>query len=70
MWSYNTNKNSEMKYFSTQEDTIFAIMCVMRFKAVTNEVPDYYIYKNGKYVETLEGDYLYQLYIENGGVTL
>lgn len=70
MWSYNTNKDSEMKYFPTQEETVFAIMCVMRFSAVTNEVPDYYIYKDEKYIETLEGDYLYQLYIENGGKTL
>lgn len=45
-------------------------MCVMRYSAVTNDVPDYYIYKDGEYVETLEGDFLYQLYIENGGVTL
>lgn len=70
MWSYNTNIDSEMNFFSSHEETVFAIMCVMRFKAVTNEVPDYYIYKDGKHVETLEGDYLYQLYIENGGKTL
>ena len=70
MWSYNTFNDTEMKYFNTQKDVIFAIMCVMRYQAVTNEVPDYYIYKDGKYVETLEGDYLYQLYIDNGGVTL
>lgn len=70
MWSYNTSIDSEMNYFSSHDETVFAIMCVMRFKAVTNEVPDYYIYKDGKHVETLEGDYLYQLYIENGGKTL
>lgn len=70
MWSYNTNIDSEMNFFSSHDETVFAIMCVMRFKAVTNEVPDYYIYKDGEHVETLEGDYLYQLYIENGGKTL
>lgn len=70
MWSYNTNIDYEMQYFQSHDETVFAIMCVMRFKAVTNEVPDYYIYKDGEHVETLEGDYLYQLYIENGGKTL
>ena len=45
MWSYNTNIDSEMQYFQSHDETVFAIMCVMRFKAVTNEVPDYYIYK-------------------------
>lgn len=70
MWSYNTNRDSEMNIFSSHEETVFAIMCVMRFEAVTNEVSDYYIHKDGKHVETLEGDYLYQLYIENGGKTL
>lgn len=70
MWSYNTNEDSKMHYFHSHEETVFAIMCVMRFSAVINEVPDYYIYKDGKYVDTLEGDYLYELYIENGGVTL
>ena len=70
MWSYNTNIDYEMQYFQSHDETVFAIMCVMRFKAVANEVPDYYIYKDGEHVETLVGDYLYQLYIENGGVTL
>lgn len=70
MWSYNTSENTEMKYFETQEETVFAVMCVMRYQAVTNDVPDYYIYKDGKYIETLEGDFLYQLYIKNGGATL
>ena len=70
MWSYNTNRDSEMQYFSTHEETVFAIMCVMRFSAVTNDIPDYYIYKDGEYVDSLEGDFLYELYIENGGVTL
>lgn len=70
MWSYNTSIDLELQYFQTHEETVFAIMCIMRFQAVTNEIPDYYIYKDGKYIETLDGDYLYQLYIENGGVTL
>ena len=51
MWSYNTNIDSEMQYFQSHDETVFAIMCVMRFKAVTNEVPDYYTYKDGEYVE-------------------
>ena len=38
----------------------------MRFQAVTNNVPDYYIYHNGKYVETLEGEFLYNLYSYRG----
>lgn len=70
MWSYNTNRDSDMNYFSSHNETVFAIMCVMRFRAVTNEVPDYYIYEDGEHVETLKGDCLYQLYVENGGVTL
>ena len=40
MWSYNTNRDSEMQCFSSHEETVFAIMCVMRFSAVTNNVPD------------------------------
>lgn len=70
MWSYNTSEDSEMHYFSSHEETVFAIMCVMRFQAVTNSIPDYHIYNNEEYVDSLEGDFLYQLYIENGGVTL
>lgn len=70
MWAYNTSIDSKMHYFPTQEDTIFAIMCVMRYEAVIKEVSDYYIYNDETLVEILEGDYLYQLYIENGGVVL
>ena len=70
MWSYNTFRDTKMKYFQTQEETIEAIMRVMRFQAITNDIPDYYIYKDGKYVETLDGDFLYKLYIDNGGITL
>ena len=44
MWSYNTNIDSEMQYFQSHDEIVFAIMCVMRFKAVINEVPDYYIH--------------------------
>ncbi len=57
-------------YFHTQDETIQAIMRVMRFSAVTNDVPDYYIYRDGKHIDTLEGAFLYNLYVENGGVTL
>ena len=70
MWSYNTNIDYDMQYFQSHDETVFAIMCVMRFSAVTNDIPDYYIYKDGEYVDSLEGDFLYELYIENGGVTL
>ena len=70
MWSYNTSRDSTHHNFSSNEETVFAIMCVMRFQAVTNNVPDYYIYHNGKYVETLEGEFLYNLYRENGGKIL
>ena len=70
MWSYNTSKDSTHHKFSSNEETVFAIMCVMRFQAVINNVPDYYIYHNGEYVETLEGEFLYNLYRENGGKTL
>lgn len=70
MWSYNTNRDSEMQYFYTKEETIQAIMRVMRFSAVINDVADYYIYNNGKYVDCLDGEYLYNLYVDCGGVTL
>lgn len=70
MWSYNTNKDSTLYNFSSHEETVFAIMCVMRFEAVTNDVSDYYIYYNGEHVSTLDNEYLYNLYIENGGKTL
>ena len=70
MWSYNTSKDSEHHNFSSHEETVFAIMCIMRFEAVTNDVSDYYIYRNGKHVSTLDGDFLYNLYIENGGAIL
>lgn len=70
MWSYNTSKDSEHHNFGSHEETVFAIMCVMRFEAVTNDVSDYYINHNGEHVSTLDGEYLYDLYIENGGKTL
>ena len=70
MWSYNTNIDSEMQYFQSHDETVFAIMCVMRFEAVTNDISDYYIYHNGKHVSTLDSEYLYNLYIENGGKIL
>lgn len=70
MWSYNTSIDSTCHNFSSNEETVFAIMCIMRFQAVTNSIPDYYIYHDGKYVETLDGDFLYNLYIENGGKIL
>lgn len=70
MWSYNTNKDSTKHNFPSYEETVFAIMCVMRFAAVINKVPDYYIYYDDELVDDLPGDFLFQLYIENGGTTL
>ena len=70
MWSYNTSRDSTHHNFSSNEETVFAIMCVMRFEAVTNDISDYYIYHNGKHVSTLDSEYLYNLYIENGGKIL
>lgn len=70
MWSYNTSKDSKHHYFGSHEETVFAIMCVMRFEAVANDISDYYIYHNGEHVSALDGKYLYDLYIENGGKTL
>ena len=70
LWSYNTNRDFKHHNFNSHEETVFAIMCVMRFEAVINDVSDYYIYHNGKHVSTLDGEYLYNLYIENGGKIL
>ena len=70
LWSYNTNRDFKHHNFNSHEETVFAIMCVMRFEAVTNDVSDYYIYHNGKHVSTLDSEYLYNLYIKNGGKIL
>lgn len=68
-WCYCTSSNSKMIYFATFDDIIFNILCVFRFEAVLSNVSDYYIYKNGKLEETIYGNDLYKIYIENGGVT-
>ena len=68
-WCYCTSSSSKMIYFATLDEIIFNILCVFRFEAVLNNVSDYYIYKNGKLKETIYGNDLYKIYIENGGVT-
>lgn len=67
-WYYMVSDESYKKYyFDSYEDTKFAILCVFRFKAPINEVPDYTIYHNGKIFETIFGDNLFNMYVENGG---
>ena len=39
-------------------------------KSASTDISDYYIYHNGKHVSTLDSEYLYNLYIENGGKIL
>lgn len=70
MWSYNSSTDDKKHKFHSFDDVIFAIICVMRFHAVNNKVPDYYIYHDDEKVDTLYGSDLFQLYIENGGETL
>ncbi len=67
-WYYMVSDEPYKKYyFDSYEDTKFAILCVFRFKAPINEVPDYIIYHNEKIFETIFGDKLFNMYIENGG---
>ena len=58
---------NEKNYFNSYDDTQFDILCIFRFKAPINEVPDYEIYHNGKLFETVPGDMLLNMYVENGG---
>lgn len=68
MWSYNTSRDEKKRYFPSYDDTQFAILCGMRYSAVTNNVPDYYVYdEEGKLFETVYGDDLFKIYVENGG---
>lgn len=68
MWSYNTSKNGKRHNFSSYDDTQFAILCGMRFYAPQNDIPDYYVYdEDDKLFETVYGDDLFKIYVENGG---
>lgn len=67
-WYYiASDKPNEKNYFDTYDDTQFAIICIFRYKAPINEVPDYAVYHNGKLFETVLGNMLFNMYIENGG---
>lgn len=67
-WYYiASDKPEEKNYFDSYDDIQFAILCIFRFKAPINEVPDYEIYRNGKLFETVPGDMLFNIYVENGG---
>ena len=49
-WYYiASDKPNEKNYFDSYDDTQFAILCIFRFKAPINEVPDYAVYHNGKF---------------------
>ena len=69
-WYYTTSKSNEKQFFDSYDDVIFAIICIFRYSAVINDVPDYYIYKDNKIYETIPGSDLYKMYIENGGVVI
>ena len=70
-WYYiASDKPEEKNYFDSYDDTQFAILCIFRFKAPINEVPDYEIYHNGKLFETVPGDMLFNMYVENGRIYL
>lgn len=67
-WYYiASDKPNEKNYFDNYDDTQFAILCRFRFKAPINEVPDYAVYHNGKLFETVPGNMLFNMYVENGG---
>lgn len=67
-WYYiASDKPEEKNYFDSYDDTQFAILCRFRFKAPINEVPDYAVYHNGKLFETVPGNMLFNMYVENGG---
>ena len=67
-WYYTVSDKPEEKYyFDSYEDTQSAILCVFRLRAPINEVPDYNVYHNGKLFETVSGDMLFNMYVENGG---
>lgn len=67
-WYYiASDKPNEKNYFDNYDDTQSAILCIFRYKASINEVPDYAVYHNGKLFETVSGDMLFNMYIENGG---
>lgn len=67
MWSYNTSKKEEMNYFPSYDDVQFAILCVMRYSAPQNDIPDYYVYEDGHLFETVYGKDLFKFYVDNGG---
>lgn len=67
-WYYmESDKPYKKFYFDSYADARLAILCVYRYKAPTNEVPDYTIYHNEEPVETFYGDMLTKMYVENGG---
>ena len=67
-WYYTVSDKPEEKYyFDSYDDTQFAILCVFRFRAPINEVPDYSVYHNGKLFEIVSGDMLFNMYVKNGG---
>ena len=69
-WYYTTSKSNEKQFFDSYDDVIFAIICIFRYSAVINDVPDYYIYKDNKIYETIPGSDLYKMYVENGGTVI
>ena len=70
MWSYNDSKNPKLHNCDSYEYAIFCIFNRMRFHAVTNSVPDYYIYKDNILYEIITGEELFNIYVENGGIVL
>lgn len=67
-WYYIANdKPNEKNYFDSYDDIQFAILCIFRFKAPINEVPDYTVYHNDELYEVVSGEMLFNMYVENGG---
>lgn len=67
-WYYTESDEENIKHYGdSYEDVQFNILCVFRYKAPQNEVPDYYIWKDSELIETMYGKDLYDMYVENGG---
>lgn len=67
-WYYiASDEPNTRRYFDSYDDTQFAILCIFRYSASFNMIPDYYVYHNDELVEIASSDMLLQIYLENGG---
>lgn len=67
-WYYTESDEENIKHYGdSYEDVQFNILCIFRYKAHQNEVPDYYIWKDSELIEIMYGKDLYDMYVEHGG---